>query len=173
MGKGLFAPLLESFAQHCGRAEISHPACILGGMQEPQQTAPCDLLRSKFGGVRRKNSQGAVSHKGGLWQSWSPCLSPAGSATLVPHGNGSVFGFAWRNSPQARRGEEPVRGEHLLQTASDTLQNGGKTPDPSTRHPHANLILPKPVPTSHSGQETCSSALRRAFPPLHNASASP
>lgn len=104
VGKGLFAPLLVSFAQHYGRAGISDPACILGGMQEPKQTAPCDLLQSKFGGVWGKNSQGAVSHKGGLWQSWSPCLSPAGSATLTPHGNGSVFGFAWRNSPQARRG---------------------------------------------------------------------
>lgn len=92
-----------------------------------------------------------MSHKGGLWQSWSPCPSLAGSATLTSHGNGSVFGFAWRNSPRAKRGEESARGEHLLQTASNMLQNRGKNPDPSTRHLHANFILPKPVPTSHSG----------------------
>lgn len=151
VGKGLFAPLLTSFAQTCGHAGIFHPACTLGSMQKPKQTTPCNLLLSKFGRVWGKNSQGAVSHRGHLWQSWSPCLSPAGSATLTPHSKGSVFGFAWRNSPQARRGEEPACGAYLLQTASNTLQNRGKTPGLSTRHPDANLTLPKPVPTSHSG----------------------
>lgn len=96
-----------------------------------------------------KNRQGAVSHKRPLAELVT--MSVTSWLSHTSHGNGSVFGFVWRSSPQAREGEEPARGEHLLPTASDALQNGGKNPDPSTRHLHANLILPKPVPTSCYG----------------------
>lgn len=96
-----------------------------------------------------KNSQGAVSHKGALWQSW-PRQPPAGSATLMPQGNGSVFGFAWRNCPQARRGEELAHRKHLFQPPIYCKM--GEKADPKTWHLHANLILPKLVPTSNPGR---------------------
>lgn len=50
-GEGTACPIAGEFFPALW---LSAPVCILGGTQEPKQTAPWDLLRSKFGGVQEK-----------------------------------------------------------------------------------------------------------------------